>query len=392
MAPLEEAFGERFVPEEWVDELAIIEPDRSMAAFDGETPVAFASAYTFRMTIPGGELPVGGLTAVGVLPTHRRRGILRSMMERHFADCRERGEPVSILWASEGAIYQHFGYGPGALSAWFDIARGRATFAHPPEGAGRVRFVDAETGARLIPPLYERIRRVTPGALGRSDEDWRLRLLADAEYRRATDGPKSVVLYEEDGVPLGYAIIRRKAEWNERGPNATLTVVEAIGITPRATRELWAWLLDVDLTARIRGSRQPLPHPLQLILAEPRQLGLTVADGIWLRILDVAEALGRRSYAAAGSLVLGVRDADCPWNAGHWRLDTDGGAARSVERTDDPADLELNVGDLAATYLGAFRFADLLAAGRVNEARPGAVATADRLFATDRAPWCSTMF
>ncbi len=117
MAPLEEAFGERFAPEEWVDELSVIEPDRSMAAFDGETSVGFASAYTFRMTIPGGELPVGGLTAVGVLPTHRRRGILRSMMERHFADCRDRGEPVSILWASEGAIYQRFGYGPGALSA-----------------------------------------------------------------------------------------------------------------------------------------------------------------------------------------------------------------------------------------------------------------------------------
>jgi predicted acetyltransferase len=392
MAPLEEAFGERFAPDEWADELAVIEPDRSMAAFDGETPVGFASAYTFRLTIPGGELPVGGLTAVGVLPTHRRRGILRSMVERHFADCRERGEPVSILWASEGAIYQRFGYGPGTLSAWFDVARGRATFAQPPEGAGRVRFVDVETGARLIPPLYERLRQTTPGALDRSDEDWRLRHLADAEYRRAADGPKSVVVYEEDEVPLGYAIIRRKAEWTDRGPNAVLTVVEAVAVSARATRELWAWLLDVDLTNRIRGSRQPNPHPLQLLLAEPRQLGLTVADGIWLRLLDVAEALGRRGYAAAGTLVFGVRDAACPWNVGSWRLAADGGAAHSVERTDDPADLELDVADLAAPYLGAFRFADLLAAGRVEERRPGAVTTADRLFATDRAPWCSTMF
>ena len=392
MAPLEEAFGERFVPEEWVDELAIIEPDRSMAAFDGQTPVGFASAYTFRLTIPGGELPAGGLTAVGVLPSHRRRGILRSMMERHFADCRDRGEPVSILWASEGAIYQRFGYGPGTLACRFEVARDRATFRRPMETVGRVRFVDIETGVRLIPALYERIRRTVPGSLDRSEDDWRLRLLADAEYRRAADGPKSVVVYEEGDDALGYAIVRRKAEWTERGPDGVLTVVEAIAITPRATRELWAWLLDLDLTRRIRGSRQPLPHPLQLILAEPRQLGLTVADGIWLRILDVAEALGRRSYATAGSLVLGIGDADCPWNVGRWRLDTDGGAARSIERTDDPADLALDVADLAATYLGAFRFADLLAVGRVEELRPGAVATADRLFATDRAPWCSTMF
>jgi predicted acetyltransferase len=392
MAPLEEAFGERFAPEEWADEMAVIEPDRSMAAFDGESPVGFASAYSFRMTIAGGELPVGGLTAVGVLPTHRRRGILRSMMERHFVDCRDRGEPVSILWASEGAIYQRFGYGPGALSGGFDIARGRATFIRPPEGAGRVRFVDAETGAGLIPPLYELVRRATPGALERSDEDWRLRLLADAEYRRVPDGPKSIVIYEEGDAALGYAIIRRKAEWTDRGPSAVLTVVEAIGVSARATRELWAWLVDVDLTSRIRGIRQPLPHPLQLLLAEPRQLGLTVSDGIWLRLVDVPEALGRRSYAAAGSLVLGIRDAACPWNVGRWRLATDGGAARSVERTDDPVDLELDVADLAATYLGAFRFADLLAAGRADEVRRGAVATADRLFAPERTPWCSTMF
>ena len=220
MAPLEEAFGERFAPEEWADELAVIEPDRSMAAFDGETPVGFASAYTFRLTIPGGELPAGGLTAVGVLPTHRRRGILRSMMERHFADCRGRGEPVSILWASEGAIYQRFGYGPGTLSraGSRSPARGRPSAGRwsPSVGSGSST---SRPASRLIPPLYERIRRTVPGSLDRSDDDWRLRHLADAEYRRAADGPKSVVVYEEDGDALGYAIVRRKAEWNERGPN-----------------------------------------------------------------------------------------------------------------------------------------------------------------------------
>ena len=218
---------------------------------------------------------------------------------------------------------------------------------------------------------------MTPGALDRSTDDWRLRYLADAEYRRAELGPKSVVVYEVDGVALGYAVIRRKAEWNARGPNGALTVLEAVGVTPRATRELWAWLLDVDLTGRIAGVRQPLPHPLQLLLADPRQLGLTILDGIWLRLLDVEAALGRRSYAAAGSLVLDVRDGDCAWNAGRWRLVAEGpsGPGR-IERTDGPADLRLDVADLAAPYLGAFRFADLAAAGRVEEVRPGAAMTA----------------
>ena len=47
-------------------------------------PVGFAGAYAFDLSIPGGELPCAGVTWVGVLPTHRRRGILRDFMRRQL--------------------------------------------------------------------------------------------------------------------------------------------------------------------------------------------------------------------------------------------------------------------------------------------------------------------
>src|SRR6266508_4099116 len=87
------------------------EPARSLAAFDGTEIVGTAGAFTLSLTVPGGELPMAGVTAVGVAATHRRRGILTSLMRRQLEDVRELGEPLAGLWASEGPIYQRFGYG-----------------------------------------------------------------------------------------------------------------------------------------------------------------------------------------------------------------------------------------------------------------------------------------
>ena len=59
--------------------------------------------------------PCGGVTVVGVSPTHRRRGVLRTMMDAQLRDIHERGEPIAALWASEETIYWGFGYG---IAAW----------------------------------------------------------------------------------------------------------------------------------------------------------------------------------------------------------------------------------------------------------------------------------
>jgi predicted acetyltransferase len=142
----------------------------------------------------------------------------------------------------------------------------------------------------------------------------------------------------------------------------------------------------------VRAWRGPVPHPLILELTEPRRMGLTVREGLWLRILDVAAALEGRGYAGAGSLAFELTDAFRPANAGRWRLTAAASDRATVARTEDEPDLTLDTSDLATVYLGAFRFADLARSGRVRECRPEAVADADRLFASTAPAWCSTMF
>jgi predicted acetyltransferase len=135
-----------------------------------------------------------------------------------------------------------------------------------------------------------------------------------------------------------------------------------------------------------------MPHPLQLLLTEPRRLGVTITDGAWLRIIDLPDALAARSYAGSGDLVLDVTDEFCPSNAGRWRLTAASGTATVVRAGAESADLALDISDLAAVYLGAFRFSDLERAGRVRECRTGAVVEADAMFRTERAPLTTTMF
>ena len=216
--------------------------------------------------------------------------------------------------------------------------------------------------------------------------------LHDTDQARGANGIKFLAVYEAGGEVEGTAIYRVKPDWDERGPKGRLSAIEVIASTPRATRDLWAWLLGVDLVARVAAVRTPVPHPLQLLLAEPRRLGFTVGDGIWLRVVDVPAALAARTYGRPGALVLEIRDAFCPWNAGRWRLVAGEDGHAVAERTDAPPDVTLDAADLGATYLGTFRFSELARVGRVVEGTPGALARADALFAADRAPWCSTMF
>src|SRR5437867_1253982 len=85
--------------------------DRTIGAYDGGRAIGVATSLDFELTVPGGQLPMAGVTWVGVLPTHRRRGVLRELMRLQLEDLRRRGEPLAGLWASESLIYGRFGYG-----------------------------------------------------------------------------------------------------------------------------------------------------------------------------------------------------------------------------------------------------------------------------------------
>jgi len=393
-APLMPAFASDFTEAEFAAERPLIDPERFVNAFVGGERVATGGAFGMRMTVPGGEIGASGITAIGVRPDHTRRGLLRRMMDWLWDDARARDEPVAVLIASEAAIYQRFGYGVGALNSRFEVDRSRLVFRQPmpPRDGVRIRMIDIDEAATVFPPIYDALRAITPGTLTREGARWRNIILSDEEWMRRGDGPTYRAVIEVDGVPRGYALYRVKSEWTDRGPAGRLLVQELAAVDPESEQRLWQFVSSIDLVGSVTAWRGPVPHPLQFWLQEPRRLGLTTIDGLWLRILDLPTTLAARTYAGEGTVVLEVTDDLIVANAGRWHLTARGDQPASVERTTAEPDLAIDIGALASIYLGAFRVADLVRAGQVTELRPGALRIADVLFTSPRAPFSNTMF
>ena len=323
------AFGEELTEEQWKLDQLTLEPDRALGGYDGDKVVGGGGAFSLKMTVPGGAIvPVGGVTMVGVMPTHRRQGVLRSLMARQLSDVRERGEPMAALWASEGSIYQRFGYGLATTNGSIEIERDRAAFRKPIAATGTVELRDTDVARVSLTEIYDTVRAETPGFYQREPAWWDV-VLSDAEFRRRGAGKQFNAVLTRDGEDVGYALYRIKSEWLNTGPANTLIVLELLGIDADAVAQLWRYVFGVDLISTIRSRLGPPDHPLLLMVAEPRRLQLRVGDALWVRIVDVPKALETRGYAADGSVVLDVTDDFMPEVAGRWRLTVSDGKARA---------------------------------------------------------------
>lgn len=385
------SFGHRVVEEDLPVVGAYTELDRALAAYEGDRIVGTAGIFTFDLTIPGGRVPMAGVTMVGVHPTHRRRGILTAMMRAQLEAIRERGEPMAILWASEGGIYGRFGYGLASFKASIEIDRANAGFRRQHVPRGTFRLLEADEATAACRPIYDNYLDTRAGAFSRSDGWWRAEFVHDPERWRRGGGPAFFLLHETDGVADAYARYRLHADWDERGPKGAIDVQEAIALNPTAERELWAYLFSVDLSAKTRAFNVPIDWGMRFMLSEPRRLGMTIGDAVWLRLVDLPAALERRGYAADDRLVLEVHDSFCPWNDGRWHLDATPDGAH-VTRTEGDPDLVLEAADLGSAYLGGVSLAELVLAGCIEECTPGAVARGDALLRTPLAPWCPAVF
>jgi predicted acetyltransferase len=387
------AFGETLSEEERADHERWFEYERSIAAFDGDRIVGTGGAYSMDLTLPGlTTIPIGGLTAISVLPTHRRRGILRSMIAYHFEEVERRGELVSALGASESVIYGRFGYGLATTFADYEIDPRRGQFLRPVAGRGRLRLLEPEETAKIVPPLYDRYRRGQPGELSRPQVWWDV-YARDPEWTRRGASRHYDVVYESaPGRVDGWVGYRIESRWPNGLAANVVKVGMLVGLTAEAEAALWRYLLDLDLAGAIKLSDRPVDDPIRWRLADPRRLRVTeVGDQLWLRLLDLPGALAARRYAVDDALVLEVSDALRPRNQGRFRLEG-GPDGASCEPTTAEPDLALDVADLGAAYLGGASLASLARAERVAERAPGALLRADRMFAASPPPICTTHF
>lgn len=378
------AFSEDLDPTEATLVRKITEFDRTLGVFDRGTMVGTGSIASLEMALPGAMAPVAAVTAIGVVPTHRRRGILTSIMRRQFEEVHDGKEALAVLFASEGPIYQRYGYGMGGPMGTFSIDTRMSAYVRPYQPRGEIHLLDRDEALKAIKPVYEEARTRWPGMLSRPGGWWDHRL---HEHQHNGPGYSRFFFAVHEGQELdGYVFYRVKDRWNDEGPNSLMDVEELVALTDDAYAALWRQCFDTDLVRRVEGWKRPADDPIVHMLAEPRAMQLKIRDGIWVRLVDVRPALEARRYSAEGRLVFEVRDALCPWNEGRIALDGGPEGARA-RKTDADPDLVVDVADLGAVYLGGVPFYTLARARRVVEAAPGAIRTADAMFGWQPGPW-----
>ncbi|RZS31343.1 putative acetyltransferase [Herbihabitans rhizosphaerae] len=369
---------------------ALYEPERTHGVFDGDELAGTGAIMSKAITLPGvGQVPFAAVTSVAVSQSHRRRGILRMVMDAQLRELHERGgEPIAGLWASEAAIYGRFGYGLATYYADITIAA-RSEFRPGVDlGEDRVREQDREHALPFLRELYDKVAPTRVGYLSRDDAAWTY-VLDDGEHRREGSSKYRFAVH-----PQGCAVYRVKGDWGDVGPKGSLTVQHFLATTPTAYAALWRFLLDHDLIGELTYAAGP-DEPLVHMLSNPRTARRRHSDGLWIRVVDVDRALSARRYATPVDAVLEVSDAGCPWNAGRWRFTANGGENDGdvrVSRTEAAADLALDITDLGAIYLGGTRLTTLAAAGRIRELTPGALARVSTAFLTDETPNCPEIF
>lgn len=364
-------FGHVVAPSALAAWRTMVPEGAALVVTDGPDVVGQAFFADLRLTVPGGAvLPVAGITWVSVAPTHRRRGLLRSMLTELHDRIAAAGYPIAALTASEGGIYGRFGYGPATLLHELSVDRRAAQFRSDAPDPGRVRIVTPAERRDRFAAVYDRWRASTPGGLVRPTALWD-DLFADREEDRAGGSALFGFLH-----PDGYVLYRVHGS----GPRH-VRVVELIAATTAAHVALWRALCGLDLLERVEAATYPA-DPLPYLLTDARQVRTTAAvDDLWLRLMDVPTALQARTYGHDVSLVLQVDDGfRC--DGGRFRLDVRDGRA-VCEPTDTAPDVSLDLDVLGALYLGTHRATSLAAANRVRGHDAGKITELDRAFGTD---------
>jgi predicted acetyltransferase len=368
---------------------SLFEPERTIIATLGDEFAGTVAAYTRDLTIPGAIVPAAFVTSVGVEATHRRQGLLNRMMAELLIDSKSRGEPLAVLWASEGRIYQRYGYGNAVRRLSFKADREVQLITPPPKGDRLRSGVPADVLPQLT-AVYERLRADRPGWASRSPLWWDY-VIDDRKSNRKGASHLRCVMHEgPDGID-GYALFRTKDDWSPVETRRAVWLREFAAATEDAYQALWHFVLNMDLTRMVSFETARLDEPLLYQVNEPRMLEATLLDSLWVRLVDVPAALSARRYAAPVDLVIEVTDPILPENTGAWHLTAGPDPARCVPAERQP-DLYADLNALGAAYLGDASLATLAAAGRVRELTPGALASATVAFGWYQAPSAIEVF
>lgn len=366
-----------------------LRPEWTLCAFEDDRLATAYAAWPLQMRFNGAAVPIAAVTTVSTAPVARRRGFLRQITTQHFRQLYEQQQqPIAALYASLAAIYQRYGYGIVSTHHRYAVEPRYLQFSHPLAPPGSLRETTREAEFSLLVELYRTFREQRTGYVHRGAAMWAAGVLADPHGIDT----KSIIIYEEAGEPLGYAIYTtgpgRPGSDREPGPSQRLEINDLIWLAPAAYRAFWEYFARFDLVHQIVWGQVPPDDPLPHLLLEPRMLRDSSTEGVLARIVDVPRALIARPYPAAATLRFDLLDELCPWNTALWELETsdEGSAVRKLP-AGTTVDLILTPSTLAMLLFNQISASEAVRMGRLEVVNDGALPRWDAALRTAYRPF-----
>lgn len=333
----------------------------------GAGPLPVATYTSFDKTLNAGLelLPLRMITDVTVSPAHRRRGLLRRLIEEDLADAAAAGVPVAALTASEATIYGRWGFGPATFFQKVELDTGPRFGLRSFTDDGRVELLEPADAWPHVRDVFERFHRTQRGSVA-----WPAfyETIHTGAYDFGEGGPDkklhAALHVDADGTVDGFLLYRHTGK---EGDKRTVAVTETVALTPTARLALWDFVGGMDLVTHVTHGLAHPDDPLRWALTDINVLAFTaLQEFLWVRVLDVERALSARPWTADGRVVLEVDDAQ-GHAAGRFVVETKEGRA-TVTRSEEPAEVSLTAETLGSLHLGAAPVRGLHLAGRLHGA------------------------
>lgn len=372
-----------FISQEFINGIT---HDMTLCAFvQGNMTTSYA-AWPLIMRFNGKDAPVAGVTMVGTLPVYRKLGCLRKVHENHFKLLHEEGKrPVSILFASQAAIYQRYGYGIVSTQNSYDISPNDIQFREKKQINPKGKLIQLrENEVDILNNIYSKFTQPRTGYLLRDRFKWETGKLAPAAPGVVLES----IVYEEAGVARGYEIYTIESFVSSAGFGHRVTIREMAWLTISAYLSMWNHFTNMRLAQNIMWMQVPFDDPMPHLMLEPRRLNIKSGNGFLARIVDVEKAIPMRGYSEDGEIVFEIADDEiCPWNNGQWHMAVSEGKA-SIKKTKKAPEVTMNANSLAMILFGQLSATSAARMGIIDVKKKNALIRYDRILRTEYMPFC----
>jgi predicted acetyltransferase len=371
--------------------LAEVDPSQVLVGeFDGQV-VAQAFVHRLGCWINGRVMTTAGVAGLVTAEGYRSRGFATELLGSLLERLRDTAVPLATLYPSTYRLYQRMGWAVGDRTLRYSGFGSAFAPANVPEREG-----DAGVECRplvlgdlsTIAAVRQSCGSLVHGRIERDIFGWRLRILE--EFSSGSSTWNLAVHRDSTGAPDGYA-------YYVRAHDGSVLVQELLASRPTAHQRLLAYLATTTGTTRLTLMTNTAFPTMARRVSSAQHLRVDVVPHLQAmhRIVDVRSAFEDRQVSDAdanGKCVLRVLDESCPWNAGDWHIEWEGGHITCNKVRGESVDANVDIGTMVQMYFGAITTLSAIRSGDLSVERPRARAALSALFMCSAAPFSADHF